>query len=255
MIPSGRAGSPDDLLGDQRPDPLEAQDAHEFAGQLRLLKAWAGNPSFEHLARLSGVPRSTLADAMNTRRGRLPRLEVVGRLVAACGLDDEGTARWKAAWRLLSSEAEAESQAPPHAEAAATPYPAMLPPDIADFSGRKAQARFLASQLRSSGGQAGSAPAVVVVSGRGGVGKTTLAVHVAHQLVPDFPDGQLYADLRGADGDPRLVLGRFLRMLEPAATRSRPGSMSEPGGSGACSARGGCWWCWTMWPRRLRSGP
>lgn len=229
MIPSGRAGSPDDLLGDQRPDPLEAQDAHEFAGQLRLLKAWAGNPSFEHLARLSGVPRSTLADAMNTRRGRLPRLEVVGRLVAACGLDDEGTARWKAAWRLLSSEAEAESQAPPHAEAAATPYPAMLPPDIADFSGRKAQARFLASQLRSSGGQAGSAPAVVVVSGRGGVGKTTLAVHVAHQLVPDFPDGQLYADLRGADGDPRLVLGRFLRMLG-ADRHAIPAGLDERAG-------------------------
>jgi predicted ATPase len=54
---------------------------------------------------------------------------------------------------------------------------------------------------------------VAVVSGTGGVGKTTLAVHVAHQLVCDFPDGQLYADLRGADGDPRVVLGRFLRLL------------------------------------------
>ncbi|NJP98556.1 Tn3 family transposase [Nonomuraea sp. FMUSA5-5] len=49
-----------------------------------------------------------------------------------------------------------------------------------------------------------------------GVGRSALAVHVAHQLRADVPDGQLYANLRGGDpqaADPEEVLGRFLRAL------------------------------------------
>ena len=51
---------------------------------------------------------------------------------------------------------------------------------------------------------------------KGGVGKTTLAVHAAHQLRTQFPDGQLYVNLRGVEAqalDPPEVLGRFLRAL------------------------------------------
>ncbi|MEW1913707.1 BTAD domain-containing putative transcriptional regulator [Kitasatospora sp. NPDC085895] len=91
--------------------------------------------------------------------------------------------------------------------------PAQLPADVSDFSGRSKIVSELRDVLRGGSGQA-----VVVTSlaGIGGVGKTTLAVHVAHGLRPDFPDGQLYVDLRGAGAspaDPAVVLGDFLHAL------------------------------------------
>ncbi|SED23935.1 DNA-binding transcriptional activator of the SARP family [Streptomyces sp. 2224.1] len=94
------------------------------------------------------------------------------------------------------------------------PVPAQLPPDIADFAGRAEAVAHLASALRGAAG--GRAPVVATLSGLGGVGKTALAVHVAHAVRDRFPDGQLYADLRGTDlapADSSAVLTHFLRAL------------------------------------------
>ncbi|RST21660.1 hypothetical protein EF908_20790 [Streptomyces sp. WAC04770] len=63
-----------------------------------------------------------------------------------------------------------------------------------------------------------------------GLGKTTLAVHAAHRCRQYFPDGQLYADLRSADGTPRhpaRVLHRLLRALGPAAEVPDPGDLDR----------------------------
>jgi hypothetical protein len=87
----------------------------------------------------------------------------------------------------------------------------------AEPAGRLRQ--LLSGQLDGIAGEPHAAPVICVVAGKAGVGKSALAVHVAHQLVADFPDGQLYASLRGgADPetsplDPAEVLGRFLRAL------------------------------------------
>ncbi|MGW2249000.1 AfsR/SARP family transcriptional regulator [Kitasatospora sp. NPDC001660] len=91
--------------------------------------------------------------------------------------------------------------------------PAQLPADVSDFSGRSELVTDLSAVLMNATGQA-----VVVTSlaGIGGVGKTTLAVHVAHRVRAEFPDGQLYVDLRGAGAspaDPAVVLGDFLHAL------------------------------------------
>ncbi|WP_240495104.1 NB-ARC domain-containing protein [Streptomyces showdoensis] len=57
---------------------------------------------------------------------------------------------------------------------------------------------------------------IVSITGRGGVGKTTLAVHLGHSLAKRFPDGQMFAKLRGPSAQPILparILERFLRSL------------------------------------------
>jgi DNA-binding SARP family transcriptional activator/tetratricopeptide (TPR) repeat protein len=79
---------------------------------------------------------------------------------------------------------------------ATVPPPAQLPADLAVFVGRRRELdRFGA--LLSEYAKAPAASTVVTVGGMAGVGKTTLALHWAHQVAGLFPDGQLYADLRG----------------------------------------------------------
>ncbi|MFI6323753.1 winged helix-turn-helix domain-containing protein [Nonomuraea sp. NPDC050556] len=73
--------------------------------------------------------------------------------------------------------------------------PAQLPADLADFTGRDRLVADLAETL-----EPGATVAISAVAGIGGVGKTALAVHVAHLVRQSFPDGQLFADLRGAGG-------------------------------------------------------
>lgn len=95
-----------------------------------------------------------------------------------------------------------------------SPVPAQLPSDIADFTGRTKAVAHLATTLRGADGA--RAPVVATLSGLGGVGKTALALHVAHSARARFPDGQLYADLQGtgrAPADSGAVLTHFLGAL------------------------------------------
>ncbi|WP_268817486.1 AfsR/SARP family transcriptional regulator [Thermomonospora echinospora] len=95
--------------------------------------------------------------------------------------------------------------------------PAQLPADIADFTGRTEIVEEVLAGLASAGAVRNwTATPVVTVSGTPGVGKTALAIHLAHRLRPRFTDGQLYADLRGSvDGSRDLpeVLGGFLQAM------------------------------------------
>ncbi len=118
--------------------------------------------------------------------------------------------------RILRADEELARPADEPAPAPAPLRPAQLPATVPDFTGRSAFVTELGGRLATA---EGSVMAVSAVAGIGGVGKTTLAVHVAHQARPHFPDGQLYVDLQGAGAraaEPETVLGSFLRALGTA---------------------------------------
>ncbi|MFF4080139.1 BTAD domain-containing putative transcriptional regulator [Streptomyces sp. NPDC001777] len=99
----------------------------------------------------------------------------------------------------------------------ATPHPAdLLPRAPRGFQGRTAE---LAALTRAA---AGEAP-VCLVTGPAGVGKTAMAVQWAHRNSATFPDGRLFADLRGFSdtGEPAAieVLREFLLALGVAPRR------------------------------------
>jgi DNA-binding SARP family transcriptional activator/Tfp pilus assembly protein PilF len=71
---------------------------------------------------------------------------------------------------------------------------AFLPRDIYEFTGRADELRDLKAHARRSDK---AALVITAIDGMGGVGKTTLAVHLAHELAPHYPDGQYFIDLRG----------------------------------------------------------
>ncbi|MFC0626258.1 BTAD domain-containing putative transcriptional regulator [Kribbella deserti] len=86
-----------------------------------------------------------------------------------------------------------------------------------DFVGRTAELASIESALAGTGpGDVPASSQIVLVHGIAGVGKTALALAAAHRLRARYPDGQLYADLRGTNAtvpEPMQVLGRFLRAL------------------------------------------
>jgi HAMP domain-containing protein len=110
--------------------------------------------------------------------------------------------------------------------------PRQLPAAVPGFTGRTGMLTTLdaagdpgdpgapepAGRARNAGGAVTGGP--VVLSGPAGVGKTALAVHWAHRSAAAFPDGQLWADLRGSGPhptDPAVVLDRFVLALGGAA--------------------------------------
>ena len=102
------------------------------------------------------------------------------------------------------------------------PPPAQLAPAPALFIDRRRELSEL-DELLGTERTTAHAPALIVISGLGGVGKSALALHWLHRIRDRFPDGQLYADLRGSDqGQPvsvSEVLERFLRALGIAPER------------------------------------
>jgi hypothetical protein len=113
--------------------------------------------------------------------------------------------------------------------------PRQLPLAARGFVGRAEHLAVLDALLPGAEGGGGGSDAVVIsaLDGTAGVGKTTLAVHWAHQVQHRFPDGTLHANLRGyGPGEPATpaeVLDGFLYALGvppeqiPASLEARVG--------------------------------
>jgi DNA-binding SARP family transcriptional activator/tetratricopeptide (TPR) repeat protein len=128
---------------------------------------------------------------------------------------------------ILQQDPSLDAPAPVPASAPLAPVPAQLPPAVTAFTGRGAELASLDAVAAEAALAGPASPAAVVisaVSGTAGVGKTALAVHWAHRVAGQFPDGQLYVNLRGFDPggaalDPGQALRGFLDALGVPSTR------------------------------------
>jgi len=203
----------------ERPRDGAAASQMDFGTLLRAYRE-GGLLSQEQLGERSGLSARTIGDL--ERRVRRPRGGSVRLLADGLGLVGRERERFEDAARWSFSAGQPAARPVSRVSEAAPPH--QLPPDVADFVGRAE----LVAELRGwlarwpdgvAGKAEGAAVAVSAVSGKAGVGKSTLALHVAHQLAAEFPDGQLYASLRGADAagvaplEPAEILGRFLRAV------------------------------------------
>ncbi len=189
--------------------------------------------SREELAHLTQLSVRTIANIETGRVGR-PHSYSLRRLADALDLTGvERDAVLQGAQQPAGTNGSATYDSPTLSVGSTTgqdhgwtaPPPRQLPTDVGDFTGRADEVRRICAYLT---GERLGAPAVAVISGQAGVGKTTTAVRVAHTLAEAFPDGQLFADLRGlrAPQDPAVVLGWFLRAMGVDAT-SVPVDISE----------------------------
>jgi DNA-binding SARP family transcriptional activator/transcriptional regulator with XRE-family HTH domain len=172
--------------------------------------------SQEELAGRSGMSVRAIS---NLERGQVkrPRPTSIALLCEALALTDAERAAVEAADRRVEAWSDPAQFAP-----------RQLPPDTEDFTGRQFALQRLHARVRDR--RHGSTAVVITAAvGKAGVGKTTLAVHAAHQLRRSFPDGQLYVNLRGVEAqalDPAEVLGGFLRALGVEG-RSIPDDLDE----------------------------
>ncbi|MFG1912717.1 NB-ARC domain-containing protein [Kribbella sp. NPDC048928] len=151
------------------------------------------------LAARAGLSEQAISVLERGTRSR-PRADTVRSLVEALSLS---TAEATQFHTVARGKIGTPRRPAPAAATDDVPTPWQLPPAAPDFTGRAAQVDAILSVLRDSSGAGAPAVGLVTITGMGGIGKTTLAVHVAHKLVDSFPDGHLYLNLRGyGPGEP-----------------------------------------------------
>ena len=104
-----------------------------------------------------------------------------------------------------------------------TPVPLnihQLPPPPRDFTGRKKDLEELVEKVKFEGAS------IVGLFGMGGIGKTAFGLRLAEELIPRYPDAQIYLDLRGIGGEPlspREVMAHVIRAYDPGFPETFPG--------------------------------
>ncbi|MET0492341.1 MAG: tetratricopeptide repeat protein [Actinoplanes sp.] len=199
------------------PDPGESGSLDDLVIQLRRLKVWAGDPSYESIkdrvnaawtaagrpgAELAG--KSTVADCFRRGRRRLNADLVLG-VVEALHPDPGYLAQWRQALRVVGDGKSAALQVRVEDH---------LPRDMPGFVGRSEEVDGIRRAVRGE-------QRIVAISGMAGVGKTSLAVRAGLLLAQEYRfDRIFFVNLRGFHADPAqppvdpgAVLDGFLGLL------------------------------------------
>lgn len=183
--------------------------ARRLAEELRAAKEAAGL-SLAQIGRYTHYSRASWERWLNGKRLVSPG--ALAGFAELAGVDGAHLARLLA--QAVEHSAAGAAQPTPSADTSGSA--SQLPPGLADFTGRDAQiAALLQALVPQPDGPLGS-PCVAVVCGGGGIGKTSLAVHVARLAEGQYPDGALYANLDGVSQsptDPSEVLAQWLADL------------------------------------------
>jgi tetratricopeptide (TPR) repeat protein/transcriptional regulator with XRE-family HTH domain len=194
-----------------------------FAGLLRQFRTEAGLTQ-EELAVAAGLSTRAVSDL--ERGVALTARKDTARLLAdALGLSGAARASFEAVarGRALAGVSPAPSVKVGGVAAATR----TLPRDIASFTGRESELQQLVDVTAATSDSAGVV-GIHAIGGMAGIGKTTFAVHAAHQLAPRFPDGQIFLPLHGHTPgqqpvDPSEALASLLLTAGAAAGQIPPG--------------------------------
>jgi transcriptional regulator with XRE-family HTH domain/tetratricopeptide (TPR) repeat protein len=174
-----------------------------FAGLLRQLRAEA-RLTQEELAEAAGLSPQAVA-ALERGVHRTARKDTAVLLADALRLPEQVRTLFVAAARGKAPAADvltARQGVMPGAFTAAAIR--ALPRDIAAFTGRQAELAELIGTLAAAAAD-GRVVGIHAIDGMAGIGKTTFAVHAAHQLGPSFPDGQFFLPLHAHSAGQRPV--------------------------------------------------
>jgi transcriptional regulator with XRE-family HTH domain len=197
-----------------------------FGRLLRQLRDEAGLTQDE-LAEAARVSQRAISD-LERGINATARKDTAVLLAGALGLDGPACELFVAVARGRAPAADvlaARQRRPPGAFAAAATR--ALPRDIAGFTGRQAELAQLTGAVTAAAG-GGGVVGIHAIGGMAGIGKTTFAVHAAHQLAPRFPDGQFFLPLHAHTPgqrpvDPADALASLLLAAGVAAQQIPPG--------------------------------
>ena len=174
--------------------PAAGRAAVGFGGLLRQLRDDAGLTQDE-LAEAARVSQRAISD-LERGVNATARKDTALLLAGALGLDGHARELFVAAARGRAPAGDVLAAAagePGTGSAAAASR--TLPRDIAAFTGRQAELGQLTARWAETAAGGGGVVGIHAIGGMAGIGKTTFAVHAAHQLAGSFPDGQFFLPL------------------------------------------------------------
>ncbi len=197
--------------------------AVSFAGLLRQMRIDAGMTQ-EQLAEQATLSPRSISD-LERGINLIPRRETTRLLANALSLAGPARSAFEAAARGRAAANRLPGAGLPAVGVAAATR--TLPRDVGSFTGRESELRQLVNAVAEST-RSGGVVSIYAIGGMPGIGKTAFAVHAAHRLAVQFPDGQIFLPLHGHTPgqqpvDPADALASLLQTAGVAAQQIPPG--------------------------------